>query len=217
MKLLSSLAALVLLTQTLTADPAAGEWKELFNGKSLDGWTNSSGAEPTKNWKIVDGTLARTDKGGDIWTKERFGDFVLEVEFKTTGNSGIYFRTDDPKNNIQTGIECQVENPGGPDKHSVGCLYDLKAPTKNVGKKDDWNKYVITCQGAKITVELNGEKVNEANLDDWTEAGKNPDGTPNKYKKAVKDWKREGHIGFQDHGNNVAYRNVRIKVLPAAK
>ena len=110
-----------------------------------------------------------------------------------------------------------MENPGGPDKHSVGCLYDLKAPTKNVGKKDDWNKYVITCQGAKITVELNGEKVNEANLDEWTEAGKNPDGTPNKYKKAVKDWKREGHIGFQDHGNNVAYRNIRIKALPAAK
>lgn len=217
MKLLSTLAALVLLSQSLPADPTAGEWKELFNGKSLDGWTNSSGGEPGKNWKIVDGTLARTEKGGDIWTKERFGDFVLEVEFKTTGNSGVYFRTDDPKNNIQTGIECQVENPGGPDKHSVGCLYDLKAPTKNVGKKDDWNKYVITCQGAKITVELNGEKVNEANLDDWTEAGKNPDGTPNKYKKAVKEWKREGHIGFQDHGNNVAYRNIRIKALPAAK
>lgn len=217
MKLLSTLAALVLLSQSLPADPTAGEWKELFNGKSLDGWTNSSGGEPGKNWKIVDGTLARTEKGGDIWTKERFGDFVLEVEFKTTGNSGVYFRTDDPKNNIQTGIECQVENPGGPDKHSVGCLYDLKAPTKNVGKKDDWNKYVITCQGAKITVELNGEKVNEANLDEWTEAGKNPDGTPNKYKKAVKEWKREGHIGFQDHGNNVAYRNIRIKVLPATK
>ena len=217
MKFLSSITALFLLTSPLPADPTPGEWKELFNGKNLDGWTNSSGGEPGKNWKIGDGTLARTEKGGDIWTEERFGDFVLEVEFKTTGNSGVYFRTDDPKNNIQTGIECQVENPGGPDKHSVGCLYDLKAPTKNVGKKDDWNKYVITCQGAKITVELNGEKVNEANLDEWTEAGKNPDGTPNKYKKAVKDWKREGHIGFQDHGNNVAYRNIRIKALPAAK
>ena len=79
MKFLSSITALFLLTSPLPADPTPGEWKELFNGKNLDGWTNSSGGEPGKNWKIVDGTLARTEKGGDIWTKERFGDFALEV------------------------------------------------------------------------------------------------------------------------------------------
>lgn len=207
--------ALTLIPISSQADPASGEWKPLFDGKTLSGWMSPDGKEAPQNWKAIDGTLARADKGKDIWTKERFGDFVLEVEFKTTGNSGIYFRTDDPKNNIQTGIECQVENPGGPDKHSVGSVYDLQAPTKNAGKKDDWNKYVITCQGPKITVELNGEKVNEVNLDEWKDAGKNPDGSENKYKKAVKEWKREGHIGFQDHGHEVAYRNIRIKPLAA--
>ncbi len=179
----------------------------------MDGWMHAGGGTPGSNWNIEDGALVRKGKGGDIWTKERYGDFVLEVEFKTKGNSGVFIRTDDPKNNVQTGIEIQVDNPGGPDKHSVGALYDMKAPAKCTAKKEEWNKYVITCEGGKVTVELNGEKVNEMNADDWKDAGKNPDGTKNKYKKAVKDWKREGHIGFQDHGNEVAYRNVRIKPL----
>jgi hypothetical protein len=189
-----------------------GEWKVLFNGKDLSGWMNQAGEE--SKWIVEDGTLRGQRGSGDIWTKERFGNFVLEVEFKTTGNSGVFIRTDNPKNNVQTGIEIQVENPGGPDTHSVGAIYDLVAPTKNAGKAGDWNKYVITVQGPQIKVELNGEAVSAMDLDKWTTAGRNPDGSGNKFKMALKDWKREGHIGFQDHGNNVAYRNVRIKTLP---
>ncbi len=189
--------------------PAAGEWVTLFNGKDLTGWTDAAGG--ASKWKVTDGTLQGQKGSGDIWTKERYGDFTLEVEFKTTGNSGVFFRTDKPKDPVQTGIEIQVDNPGGPDKHSVGAIYDLVPPSKNLGKKDDWNKYVITARGSMITVELNGEKVASMDLDKWTEAGKNPDGTVNKYSRALKDWKREGHIGFQDHDNKVWYRNVRIK------
>jgi len=197
---------------SLVAAASPDGWASLFNNKDLTGWTNAGGGE-TK-WAVEDGTMTGQKGSGDIWTKGRYGNFVLELEFKTTGNSGVFFRTDNPKDPVQTGIEIQVDNPGGPSKHSVGAIYDLVPPSKNAAKKDDWNKYVITANGANITVELNGEKVAEMNLDKWTEAGKNPDGSGNKYKKALKDWKREGHIGFQDHGHKVWYRNVRIKALP---
>lgn len=191
---------------------ATKDWTSLFNGKDLSGWMNAAG--DGAKWKVEQDAMTGQKGSGDIWTKARYGNFILEVEFKTTGNSGVFFRTDNPKDCVQTGIEIQVENPGGPDRHSVGAIYDLVAPTKNNGKADAWNTYVITAKGPLITVSLNGEIVSQMNLDQWTETGKNPDGSPNKFKRPLKDWKREGHIGFQDHGAGVSYRNVRIKALP---
>jgi hypothetical protein len=201
-----ALAALVSLAQ-------ADDGKCLFNGKDLSGWQNSAGGEPAAGWVVEDGAVMRKDRASYIWTKERFGDFVLEVEFQTKGNSGIFIRTDNPRDPVQTGIEVQVNNPSKPGKHSVGSFYDLVAPTKDVAKKDDWNKMVITAKDNLLTVELNGEKITEMDLDQWTEGNKNPDGTRNKFRTALKDFKREGHIGFQDHGAWVAYRNIKIKVL----
>jgi len=188
--------------------------KALFDGKTLTGWQSATGGEPGKGWAIEDGALVRKNKdAGDIWTKDRYGDFILELEYKTSGNSGVFIRTDDPKDNVQTGIEIQVDVPGGPGKHSVGAVYDMLAPTKNAGKKDDWNKMVITAKGNKLAVQLNGEAIIDLDLDEWKTAGMNPDGTKNKYKKAVKDFKREGHIGLQEHGANVSYRNIKLTPL----
>jgi 3-keto-disaccharide hydrolase len=93
----------------------------------------------------------------------------------------------------------------------VGAIYDLVAPTKDTAKKDEWNKLEITAKGSKLVVKMNGEKINEIDLDRWTEGGKNPDGTKNKFSTALKDFKREGHIGFQDHGADVMYRNIAIR------
>jgi hypothetical protein len=63
-------------------------------------------------------------------------------------------------------------------------------------------------------VVLNGKQILEMDLDRWTEVRRNPDGTPNKYRRALKDYAREGHIGLQDHGRPVWYRRIRIKRLP---
>jgi len=186
--------------------------QSLFDGKDLSGWQNASGGKPGAGWVIEDGALVREKPSGDLWTKRRFGDFVLDLEFKTEGNSGIFIRTGNPRDCVQTGLEIQVLDPQRkPSMHSCGALYDALAPTKEVTKKDQWSHAVITAVGSKLTIVINGEKIIDTNLDHWTTPGKNPDGTKNKYNKALKDFPREGHIGLQDHGAKVAYRNIKIK------
>ena len=211
-------AALVLMGSLVLAvsGAAAAEELVLFNGRDLTGWQNAGGGKPSAGWVVEEGAIVRKTKGaGYIWTKERFGDFVLELEFLTEGNSGIFIRTDNMRSCVQTGIEMAIDRPAKkPGKHSTGALYDLIAPCKVADKPaGEWNRIVITAKDAKITVELNGEKVVDADLNQWTEGNKNPDGSRNKFSTALKDFKREGHIGFQDHGAKVAFRKVRIKRL----
>ncbi len=191
-----------------------GRWRVLFDGTDLGNWQNAAGGPPSPNWVIENGVLARRRGAGMIWTKERFGDFVLDLEFKTEGNSGVFFRTDNPKDPVQTGIEMQVYRPvKTPNKHSCGAVYDALAPTKEMTRDGQWNHVTITAIDNKIKIVLNGEQIIDMDLNEWDTPGRNPDGTKNKFRTALKDFKRQGHIGFQDHGANVWYRNVRIKSL----
>ncbi len=191
---------------------AAG--KSLFDGKDLSAWQSASGGKPGAGWVVQDGAMVREKGAGDIWTKERFGNFVLDLEFKTEGNSGIFIRTGNPRDCVQTGLEIQVLDPQAkPSKHSCGALYDALAPAKEVTKKGQWNRAVIAANGSKLTIVINGEKILDTDLDQWSSPGKNPDGTKNKYKKAIKDFPREGQIGLQDHGSKVSYRNVKVQPL----
>jgi len=197
------------------AGEAAGDgWVMLFDGRDLAGWQNAAGNEPGAGWVIEDGAMVRRERAGDIWTKQRFGDFILDLEFKTAGNSGIFIRTDNPRDNVQTGMEIQVDRPArNPGKHSTGALYDCVAPSKVADKANEWNHIVIIAKDNKITVVMNGEQIIEMDLNRWTEARKNPDGSGNKFRTALKDFKREGHIGLQDHGAVVAYRNIKLKPI----
>jgi len=214
-KRLSTTAALLLAIGSLavSAQGADEGWIKLFDGKDLSAWDNGSGKAPAEGWVVEDGTLIRKKPAGYIWSKQAFGDFILELEFKTEGNSGVFFRTGNPRDCVQTGLEMQVDKPSlDPNKHTVGALYDALAPCKNAAVAD-WNKVVITCRGSKVTIEMNGERIVEADLDQWNQAGQNPDGTKNKYRTALKDFPREGKIGLQEHGAVVAYRNIRVKPL----
>ncbi|HUW19670.1 MAG TPA: family 16 glycoside hydrolase [Sedimentisphaerales bacterium] len=174
------------------------------------------------SWAVEEGVLTRKgqkDNRGDIWTKERYGDFILDVEFMVTyaTNSGIFFRTDNVRDPVQTGIEVQVYDSYGKNTagtHDCGAVYDCLAPSRNmVRRPGEWNRCTIACKSNKIYVVLNGEPVVDMDLNLWTKAGENPDGTKNKYKRAYKDMPRVGHVGFQDHGHPVWYRNIRIKPL----
>lgn len=204
-------------TSSNSATSTADDKKEaksivLFDGKNLDQWTCKK-----DGWVIEDGAMALVKGGGYIWSKETYGDFELDLEFKVSKgcNSGIFFRTD-PKNPVNAGFEIQVMDSAGkqPNKHSAGALYDARPADKTTVKAaGEWNTFKLICKGPMITIFMNGEKVNEANLDEWKEANKNPDGSKNKFPTALKDLPRTGHIGFQDHGQPVWYRNVTIKPL----
>jgi hypothetical protein len=101
-----------------------------------------------------------------------------------------------------------------PDKHDCGAIYDCLAPSKNAVKPaGEWNSLRLTCRGPRIEVVLNGAPIINMDLDQWTAAHKNPDGTENKFSTAYKNMPRRGRIGFQDHGKPVWYRNIRIKPL----
>jgi type 1 glutamine amidotransferase len=194
----------------LTAQPA---WRPLLNGKDLTGWSCPEGS-----WTVEDGALTMKG-GGYIWTTEPFGDFRLDFEFKISpgGNSGVFFRTGDLRDPVQTGIELQVLDSHGksePGKQDCGAIYDCLAPSRNAAKPaGEWNHVVLTCKGNRIEACMNGEPIIDMDLDRWTEANRNPDGTGNKFRTPYRDMPRKGHIGFQDHGNPVWYRNIRIKPL----
>ena len=179
----------------------------LFNGKDLTGW------KTTGNWVVKkNGTVTLKPRPGEtgwqrfdayLMTERKYKDFVLDLEFKIEkeGNSGAFFRVGDPLEPVEKGIEVQIldthglENPG---HHDCGGVIGTAGPSKNMAKPaGEWNRYVITCVGSHLTVELNGEQIIDIQLDEG----------------AMKDRPLEGHIGFQDEAKRVWYRNVKIKEL----
>jgi len=170
------------------------------------------------SWTYQQGVLSANGEG-DIWTKKEFGNFILDLQFKLAENtnSGIFLRTGDIVEWLHTAIEVQILDSYGKEqvnKHDCGAIFDCLAPSKNmVNPAGEWNRYTITCTGSKIFVVLNGEQIINMDLDQWTEAGKNPDGTKNKFKYAYKDMPRKGAIGFQYHGHPVWFRNIKIRKL----
>lgn len=208
-----ALALLATLSLAVAAGhPDTAGWKDLFA-------TDLSNTAAPGQWTFQDGVLVAKDHD-TLWTKDSYGDFILDLEFKVEkeANSGVFLRSGDIKN-VLSALEIQVHESADGSKYGmVGAIYDAMPPSKSAAKPvGEWNHYTITCKGPQVTVVLNGETIIDANLDNWPEAGKNPDGTPNKFKKALKDFARSGPIGLQGlHGKAQApvyYRNLKIKVL----
>ena len=185
-------------------------WRDLLAG-DLSNCIYKQGS-----WIMEDGVLTRKG-GGNIWTKEKFGDFILDLEFKVAkgSNSGVFIRTGDVSDFVQTGIEVQIhDTTDGTSRGACGAIYDCLAPSKNMTRKPgEWNHYTITCKANKIYVVFNGEQIIDMDVNLWTEAHKNPDGTANKFNTAIRDMPRIGHIGLQDHNDPVWFRNIKIKPL----
>jgi hypothetical protein len=115
------------------------------------------------------------------------------------------------------GFEIQVLDSHGKakvGKHDCGALYDALGPSSNAAKPvGEWNHMKLTVNGASVKVVLNGKSIIDADLDQWDIARKNPDGSRNKFRTALKDLPRTGSIGLQYHGHPVWFKNIVLKLL----
>lgn len=216
----------------LTPEEVKDGWVSLFDGQTTKGWHKYGGAPVGSAWKVEDGMLRldasqqenwQIKDGGDIVTDEEFENFHLKLDWKidTCGNSGVIFYIHEDTAKYQwpwmTGPEMQVlDNSCHPDakivKHRAGDLYDLitSAP-ETVKPALEWNTAEIKAQNGTLEFYLNGAKVVTTTM--WDEGWKKMlAGSKFKDMKDFGTYKK-GHIGLQDHGNNVWFKNIKIKKL----
>jgi Domain of Unknown Function (DUF1080) len=207
-------AAFLSFTPLEAADhPDSSAWQDLIA-------KDFSNCENATHWTISDGVMVAKDHE-TLWTQQIYADFILDLEFKVAkeSNSGVFLRSSDTKNVLKA-LEIQIHESTDDSKYGmVGAIYDAMPPSQNAAKPiGEWNRITMICKDNWITVIFNTVEIISADLNRWPEAMKNPDGTPNKFPIALKDYARKGPIGFQGlHGKAMApvwYRNVKIKQLP---
>ena len=202
---------------TMTASP----WRALFDGKSLDAWRGYKGAPIPAGWHIADCLLAKDAPVADIVTKDEFGDFELEVDWKIgeAGNSGIFYRgTEEYEHIYWSAPEYQLlDDIKASDNKTrltcAGAAYAiLPSPPGHLKPVGDWNRARIVVKGTHVEHWLNDAKLLEYEFGsaDWE---------ANVKASKFKDWPNygratRGHIALQgDHTGTLAFRNIRIREL----
>ncbi|MBE6198729.1 MAG: DUF1080 domain-containing protein [Rikenellaceae bacterium] len=215
----------------------------LFDGTSLEGWRGYNKDHVPSRWTIEDGCLkftgsgggeAQTGEGGDIiYAAQKFKNFELELEWKISkgGNSGIFYLAQETAGPIYISApECQVlDNENHPDarlgvdgNRMSSSLYDMiPAKPQNAKPAGEWNKVKILCYKGTVVHYQNDVPVVEYHLwtPQWTEMLQKSKFSEEKWPDAFKllnncgGENHEGYIGFQDHGDDVWFRNIKVKVL----
>ncbi len=213
-------------TNTLSSEEKSGGWQLLFDGKTTAGWRKYGGGDVPAKWSVKDGALVfdprAAGEGGDIVTTGAYDSFELAIEWRISpgGNSGIMYRVaEGPAEPWRTGPEYQVldnaRHPDGRNKlTSAASCYGLYAPTKDATRPvGEWNQARIIIDGQHVEHWLNGVKVVAYDLgsDEWEQRVKK-----SKF-RSMPRYGREarGHIDLQDHGDPVAYRNIKLRPLGA--
>ena len=217
---------------TLTSKEKTEGWQLLFNGKNTDGWHNYGKQNAGPEWKVEDGGLhldasMPNKEGGDLVTNNEYGNFDLQLDWKISdkGNSGVLFYVnEDPakyEETYFTGPEMQILDNGTPTRlgqpdgkiytHRAGDLYDL-LPSKEVAKPlGEWNHIEIKSLNGKLDFYMNGVRTLSTHMwdDNW------------KKMIAISKFKdmpgfgtfKKGEIALQDHGDDVWFRNIKIRKL----
>jgi hypothetical protein len=221
---------------SLTDEEKEDGWKLLFDGETSENWRGYNTDEFPSDWKIQEGTIhmsgsgrgeAGSENGGDILYDKTFENFHLKLEWKISegGNSGIFYlgqESDDYDYIWKTAPEMQVlDNDKHPDamlgsggNRQAGSLYDLyAADPQNAREVGEWNEVEIIVYNGTVVHKQNGETVVEYHL--WTPQWKE-DVAKSKFPSLNENWAdvaKEGYIGLQDHGDDVWFRNIKIKEL----
>ena len=198
-----------------------GPWKSLFDGKSLDAWRTYKSEAPPQKWEIKDGVLTKDGNASDLVSKEEFGDFEFELEWRIgeAGNSGIFYRGTEEYNAIYwSAPEYQLlDNIKAADNkrpdHLAGAMYEFSSPPPDAVKPiGEWNLTRIVAKGNHIEHWLNGKKTAEFEI-----------GSPEwDAKLAASKFKvypnfaraKKGHFGIQgNHPGELSLRNIRVREL----
>jgi Domain of Unknown Function (DUF1080) len=222
------LAPLVLLL-TLVSAASADDFRDLFDGRSLDGWV-VEGLANTKAgrmmWSVEDGRIVCLGEGFGFLRYDRleFSDFTLRVEYRfapavaghAAGNSGLGIRTGrfDLKRSRETrpsyaAFEVQLLDDAGspPSAHGTGSLYRYQGPTANPTRPaPEWNTIEVACAGSRITIRLNGQTILEADQSKLADVNTKPAGSP-----APKDKPRKGYVALQSHSGRVEFRKIQVR------
>ena len=205
----------LIIAALLLGSVSAGEFVDLFNGKDFTNW-GGAGKTMQNGYEVKDGTITSTKKCRFLQTEKEYSSYVLHFEFKLTpgANNGLGIHYPGKGDAAYTGMEIQILDNSAKkysklkDYQYHGGLYTLVAPKRGFQKPvGEWNKQIVTVDGPKIKVELNGTVIMEANLDEINK-------TKPKHQGAKR---RQGRIAFCGHGDIVSFKNIKIKELVAAE
>lgn len=196
----------------VSASLAADEFKPLFNGKDLAGWTAVGG--PIESWGVEKDLVYTTGKGGGwLSTDKEYANFEFKLEFKLPagGNSGVFIRAPREGQPWIDGMEVQILDDDDAQYANLepgqycGSVYKVAPAKRGATKKPgEWQAMSIRCEGPKVVITLNGQKIVDADLSKATDKQKTNPGISRK----------AGYIGLQNHGTRLDFRKVEIRELP---
>jgi 3-keto-disaccharide hydrolase len=199
--------------------PSPSGWRPLFDGKSLAGWKGYKTDAVPAGWRVANGTLTKDGRVADIVSKDEFGDFELEMDWKigNAGNSGIFYRgTEEYEHIYWSAPEYQLLDDINAEDNKTrltcaGAVYAIyPSPSGHLKAVGQWNTARIVARGPHIEHWLNGVKLLEYELG-------SPDWEAKVKASKFNDWPnygraKRGHIAMQgDHAGSLAFRNIRIR------
>ncbi|MCA9061287.1 MAG: DUF1080 domain-containing protein [Planctomycetaceae bacterium] len=212
------LASLVLSASAVQAQP----YQNLLQDKSLALWMKQDGGDVESGWEFTpDGLLHLAGKGGNLLTREEFGDFDLWFEWKIAekGNNGIKYRVKQ-YGNQWLGLEYQIQHdeafPKMANKHQTASLYDIFEPSQPIFERrylplEEFSTSRIIVQNGRIRHWMNGKLIIDEQV--GTERWKNAVANSKFKNHEAFGENHNGRLMLTDHGTEVWYRNVFIRSL----